>query len=326
MTIRAARLYGVGDIRIVDEPAPVPGPGEELVRVDAVGLCGSDIHWFTEGSIGDAGISQPLVLGHEMGGTVLAGPRAGQRVAIDPSIPCLICPPCRRGNPNLCINVRFAGHGGTDGGLREQLAWPADRLHAVPDSIDAAGVAVLEPLGVALHAIDLGHVRVGDAVGIVGCGPIGLLAVQLAYRAGAATVFAVEPLTHRRELAVRFGAVVDEAAVDLDVVIEVAGTDAAVETAIELCRPGARLVLAGIPEGDRTSFIASGARRKGLTIAMSRRMAEVYPRTIALVGRGRIDVDAVVSHTFGLDDTSEALRTAVARTGCKVIVKPGAAR
>ena len=328
--MRVARLHAAGDIRVGDEPEPVPGLGEELVRVDAVGVCGSDLHWFAEAGIGDVRLTRPLVLGHEMAGTITAGPRAGQRVAIDPAVPCGDCAPCRDGNPNLCINVVFAGHGETDGGMRQYLAWPARRLHPVPDVLDADMAALLEPLGVALHAHDLGHQRVGGTVGVVGCGPIGLFAVQLARLAGARVVLAVEPLPWRRELAAHYGAraLTPQQAADrvpdggLDVVVEVAGTDASVQQAIDLTRPGGRVVLAGIPDGDRTTFLASSARRKGLTIAMSRRMGEVYPRAIDLLAATRVDARDIVSHRYGLDDAASAMRTAADRAGHKVILRP----
>jgi L-iditol 2-dehydrogenase len=333
--MRVARLHGPGDIRLTDEPAPPVPDGACLVDVEAVGICGSDLHWFTEGSIGDAHVGAPLVLGHEMGGTIADGPRRGQRVAIDPSVPCWHCEPCRAGNPNLCLHIVFAGHGATDGGLRQQLAWPGDRLHPVPDGFDGVTTALLEPLGVALHALDLAHLRLGGAVAVVGCGPIGLLAVQLARLAGAHTVVAVDPLAHRRALAAQLGAdhgcdvgeaaqVVHDATdgAGVNVAVEIAGTDDAVELAILLARAGGRVVLAGIPDGDRTSFTASVARRKGLTIALSRRMKEVYPRAIALVESGAVDVRAVVSDEFPLGEVAAAFDAAAARRGLKVIVRP----
>jgi L-iditol 2-dehydrogenase len=331
--MRVARLHGTGDLRVADEPRPVPGRGEELVAVTAVGICGSDLHWFGEGAIGDAVLHAPLVLGHEMAGVIVHGPRAGQRVAIDPSIPCTICPPCREGNPNLCPNVIFAGHGDTDGGMREYLAWPGDRLHPVPDKVDDVATAMLEPLGVALHAVDLAHLRVAGAVAVVGCGPIGQLALRLALLAGAAQVLAVEPLAHRRDLAAAAGALTaaPEAATDLmrsrgpeigfDAVIEVAGADDAVDLAVALCRPGGRVVLAGIPDGNRTTFTAAPARRKGLTLVMSRRMKDGYPRAIDLLAAEKLDVGELVSSEFGLADAAEAMRLAAARIGHKVMLR-----
>jgi L-iditol 2-dehydrogenase len=329
--VKVARLKAAGVIEVGEEPVPEAGPGESLVRVAAVGLCGSDLHWFGQGAIGDAVVSEPLVLGHEMSGTVVSGPLAGKRVAVDPAIPDNVCERCLEGNRNLCPNVRFAGHGSTDGGLREYMAWPTELLSPVPESWSAATVALLEPLGVALHAFDLGHFRFGASVGVVGCGPIGLMLVQVARAAGASRVVAAEPLDHRREAAVASGADVclapEEAASsreELDVVFEVAGNDPAVALTMHLVRPGGRVVLVGIPDDDSTSFPASLARRKGLTIAMSRRMKEAYPRAIDLVERKVIDLERLVSHTFSLADAGCAFTVAAKREGLKTVIAPTA--
>ena len=163
--MKALRLHGPGDLRLHDEPEPQPGDGEALLRVTAVGLCGSDRHWFVEGSIGDAVLRQPLVLGHEFVGRIESGPRAGERVVADPADPCLACSVCLAGKPHLCAALRFAGHGSTDGALRTLLAWPERLLHPLPDSLPDAEAVLLEPLGVALHALDLGPVRPGTAAG-----------------------------------------------------------------------------------------------------------------------------------------------------------------
>jgi L-iditol 2-dehydrogenase len=335
--MRVARLHGVGDVRVDQMDRPVPAAGESLVRVTAVGLCGSDLHWFADGGIGDAALAAPLVLGHEFAGVVEGGPLDGRRVAVDPSDPCGVCEQCLEGNRNLCPAVRFTGHGRTDGGLRELHAWPTALLHPIPDRLSDADGAMLEPLGVALHAIDLAHVRVGDTVVVVGCGPIGLCMVQLARVAGAGIVIGVEPLAHRRGAAAAMGADVTcdpaeaVARVDeitggrgADVVLEVAGTDDAVALAVDVVRPGRRVVLAGIPSRDSTTFPASTARRKGISLVMVRRMKEMYPRTIALVDSGRVDVRSVVSDTFGLADVATAFAAGEARTGLKVIVEPNA--
>lgn len=336
--MKVARLRGTGDIVLRDEPEPVPGPGESLVRVTAVGLCGSDLHWFSEGGIGDARLSEPLVLGHEMAGVVQGGSLDGRRVAIDPAWPCGHCEDCLEGNRNLCRDVRFAGHGSNDGGLRELMAWPDHLLHPVPDELSDADAAMLEPLGVALHAHDLARPRAGATVAVVGCGPIGLCLVQLARATGADRVVAVEPLVHRREAAAAMGAdvVLDpgdpevrqqlEAATGgrgVDAAFEVAGNDDAVALSVDAARQGGQVVLAGIPDSDSTSFPASVARRKGLTFRLSRRMKEMYPRTTRLVATGAVDVRSVVSHTYGLADVAEAFRVADDRTGLKVVVGPG---
>jgi L-iditol 2-dehydrogenase len=321
--MKEARLYAVGDVRIGEAEPPMAGLGESLVRVTAVGLCGSDLHWFDAGGIGDAQLGRPVVLGHEFGGIAEGGALDGQRVAVDPALPCWICDRCREGNTK-------------DGGLRDYVAWPDRLLHPVPPALSDVAVAMLEPLGVAIHTFDLGHVRLGASVAVVGCGPIGLLLLQLVRAAGCGPVVAVEPLPHRRTTAAEFGAdVVMEPVADIveslaaagvpegvDVAFEVAGTDAAVSVAMRVARPGARVILAGIPATDSTTFPASLARRKGLTFALVRRMKETYPRAIRLVKRGLVDLDSIVTNRFALADASQAFATAAARNGLKTVILP----
>ena len=196
--MRTARLHAVGDLRVADEPVPGAGPGMSLVQVTAVGICGSDLHWWDEGAIGDAKLTHPLVLGHEGAGVIAEGPRAGQRVAIDPAIPCETCRACREGYRNLCYRLKFSGHGDTDGMMREFMAWPATALHPLPDRLSDVDGAMLEPLGVAIHSVDLGHLPFGGTASVIGCGPIGLLLIGVLKAAGASSVLAIEPLAHRR--------------------------------------------------------------------------------------------------------------------------------
>ena len=332
--MRAVRLHGRRDVRLHDEPRPPAKPGETLVRVEAVGLCGSDLHWFAEGSIGGVTLSRPLVLGHELAGVT----EDGRRVAVDPAVPCGSCRLCLEGQSNLCPSVRFAGHGDEDGGLREWIAWPERCLVALPESLTATDGAMLEPLGVALHAVDLAHVRPGASVGVFGCGPIGLLALQVARAAGARPLFATDlaQRPHRLEAARSLGATVFAAdagrearsivqasgGLGIDAAVEAAGTDEAVDAAVEAARPGARVVLAGIPAAQRTSFSAATARRKGLTLALARRMKHTYARAIRLVESGAVDVRSCVSRSFRLEDAGAAFAAADAREGLKIIVEP----
>jgi L-iditol 2-dehydrogenase len=330
--MHVVRLHAPGDLRLAEEDAPVPRSDETLVRVTDVGLCGSDLHWFEEGGIGDAQLHTPLVLGHEIAGVIDDGPHAGTPVAVDPAIPCGACRQCRSGHRNLCPTIRFAGHGVQDGGLRELLAWPSTLLHPLPAHMSTAEGAVLEPLGVAIHALDLGHLRTAASIAVVGCGPIGLLLVQAALASGATSALAVDPLSHRRNEARRRGANVALAPAEVakrlrgfevDVAFEVAGNDDAVLEAMSLVRPGGRVVLAGIPSDDSTSFPASLARRKGLTIVLVRRMKEdVYERGIRLVETGRVDASSLVTARFPLDKAADAFDLAVARAGHKVLIQP----
>src|SRR5664279_2173828 len=229
--MKALRLHGVGDLRLADEPASVPGPAEALVRVTAVGICGSDLHWYDESGIGDAMLTQPLILGHEAAGVIVDGPRAGQRVALDPQVSCGACETCAAGRGHLCPQVRFLGHSLTDGAMRELLAWPVTKLVPLPDAI---------------------------------------------------------------------------------------------ETAVILARPAGTVVVAGIPAGDRSTIAASIARRKGLDLRFSRRMNRAYPRAIAMVEAGLVEVSSLVTHRFAIAEFEAAFQTAVRRDGLKVIIDPSA--
>ncbi len=320
--MKTVRLHGPKELQLHDEPVPEPGPGELLVRVTAVGICGSDLHWFGEAGIGDARLQKPLILGHEFSGIVAGGERQGQRVAVEPAIACHTCEYCQRGNPNLCENLRFAGHGSQDGALREYIAWPEECLFPLPDSLSDADGVMLEPLGVAIHAIDLAHLRVGMTVGVFGCGPIGLLIVQLARLAGAARVLVTEPLPHRLDMAMRFGAEQWMPDQPVDVAFEVAGEDEAVETAIGAVKPGGRVLLAGIPANDRISFQAAIARRKGLTLKLVRRMKFTYPRAIQLVQSGKVDLHSLITHRFPIEKAQEAFTLAHHREGLKILITP----
>ena len=203
------RLHGARDVRVHQEPEPIPAPGEELVRVTTVGLCGSDLHWYEDGGIGSSRVVEPLVLGHEIGGVIVSGPREGERVIVEPANPCGHCAVCRAGHANLCPDVKFCGHAPIDGGLRTLMAWPQRLLLPVPDTIVGDTVPLLEPLGIALHGLDLGHLRAGMSAGVFGAGPIGLMVIRALRAAGAGRIVATDALPHRVEAALASGA--DEA-------------------------------------------------------------------------------------------------------------------
>jgi len=329
--MKMLRLHAPGDLRLHDESLPILGLSETLVRVKAVGICGSDLHWFSEGSIGDAKLDKPLVLGHEFAGET----EAGQRVAVDPAITCGQCEFCKKGHPNLCSSIIFAGHDEQDGGLREWMAWDEKSLFLIPDSFTYADGAMLEPLGIAIHAVDLGKLKAGMTVGVLGCGPIGLLIIQVARAMGATNIIATDKLLHRVDAAKSFGAHHAFLAEDnrelgeiraatnergVDVAFEAAGVQDAVDAAFAAVLAGGKVILAGIPDKEETSFSASIARRKGLTIKLVRRMKHTYPRAIELVSNGLVDVRSLVTHRFPLEQAGEAFRVAERREGLKVII------
>jgi len=322
--VKALRLHAAGELRVHEEPEPEPQPGEALVRVGGVGLCGSDRHWYLEGGIGDTVLDRPLVLGHELAGVVVSGPRRGERVVLDPAVPCGRCALCLGGREHLCREVRFAGHGSTDGGLRTFVAWPEHLAHPLPDSVPDEAAPLLEPLGVALHAVDLGEAGPGTTTAVFGCGPLGLLLVQALQAAGATVELAVDPLPHRAAAAASLGARrSDPSGVLVDVAYEVAGDDGSLDEAISSARPGGRVVLVGIPDGDRSTFRAAAGRRKELTLVFCRRMrAADLPRAIRAAETDRLELASLVSARYGLDDWREAFHELVERSGLKVVVEP----
>ena len=319
-------------------PVPEPAEGEVLIRVLAVGLCGSDAHWFEEGGIGDASLSGGLVLGHEFCGVIESGQRTGERVAVDPAIPCLSCEQCAAGRLHLCLDLRFAGHGTTDGALRGHLVWPERCLVPLPDNVSDEEGALLEPLGVALHAIDLGMLEAGALAGVAGCGPMGLLLMAALRERGVDRIVASDRRAHRLRVATTMGATETIVATEddeelgawqaatgggVDVFFETSGTDTALHSALASTRPGGRVVLVGIPAKDRTSFVASMARRKELTLALCRRMVhQDLVRAAALVAGNRTGFDRLVSHSFPLSAAEQAFAVLAERSGVKVMVVP----
>lgn len=334
--MRTLLLHGAGDVRLTDAPEPVPGPSEVLVRVTAVGLCGSDLHWYRDGAIGGLEMHAPFVLGHEMGGVITSGPRSGQRVAIDPADPCERCPACVSGFTNLCQSTRFCGAPGVDGALVERMAWPSRLLVPVPDAMTDDEVPLLESLGIAIHAMGLGHISAGCRVAVVGAGPIGLLILAMLRARGVGRIVVSEPLAHRRAAAHAMGADVvvapdpdglarvlaDEAT---DVVFEAVGEPAAIASACAAARPGGRVVLVGIPSEDTYVLPAGDARRKGLTFPVARRMqAHHLTAAISLVEAGVVDLGSLVTASYPLAESRAAFDALVRRDGLKVVVRPNA--
>jgi L-iditol 2-dehydrogenase len=301
--------------------------GDKLrLRVQAVTVCGSDLHYYKDGAIGSSVALEPHILGHEFSaivdddrGEAFGFPR-GTLVAVDPNESCGQrdgpCEWCERGETNLCPNVKFAGSAPIHGALREVYHAKPEALFKLPTGFDATDGALLEPLGVAIHAVDHAKVRLGSSVAIVGVGAIGLLILQLVRVVGAGEVHVLELLEDRRRLAVKLGAdSVHESAESLvqhtrdrgvDTVLEATDTPEGPAAACAVARIGGKVVLVGIPDGDQFTLSASQIRRKGLTIKLSRRMGHVYPRAIQLVAQHRIDIKAIATHHFTLEHAAQA--------------------
>lgn len=341
--MQAAELVGAGHFQIVDLPVPQPGPGEVLLKVTAVGLCGSDLHSYRDGNIGGIPIPNGYILGHEFAGEVVAlgegvtNRYVGQRLAVDPAVPCEHCEFCHMGHPNLCANLIFVGTPPYDGALREFMTHPARATDPIPDSLSAVEGALLEPLGVALHALDLAKIVMGETVAILGCGSIGLMMLQLAKMAGASRILAIDKLDYRLEMAERLGAteavqIIEGQTPDIEsvqVVLEATGSGQAMTYAVDLARPGGRVIYVGIPDTNEVVFRASTARRKGLTLKLSRRMKYMYHRTIPLVESKKVDLLSMVTHRFPLAETAQAFNVFSNRLDCSIKVavvsdEPGA--
>lgn len=326
--MQAAYLHGIHDIRIEPQPVPTPGEGEVLLKIAAVGVCGSDVHYYNEGRIGHQVVTDPIIMGHEFSAWVVQlgegveGLQKGQLVAVDPAIPCGTCELCRLGHPNLCPEVKFCGTPPVNGVFAEYAVMPADNCFLLPECLSPEDGALLEPLGVAIHSVKLSHIKTGDTVAVLGAGPIGLLIGAVAKSAGASAVYMTEPIPYRRSFADSYCA--DECfdpytqnpAVEIlgltdgrgvDLVFEAAGAKETPQQAAEIVRYGGKVILAGIPADDEISFTASIVRRKGLTIKLVRRMAHTYPAAIQLVDKKIIDLKPLITHRLPLTGVGQAM-------------------
>jgi L-iditol 2-dehydrogenase len=317
---RALFIRGAGDVKVAPFNLREGRPGEVLLDVAAVGICGSDLHYYKDGGIGAMVIQSPFVPGHEFGGYLCEdvdelGLTRGQLVAVDPNKACGRCEWCEAGHTNLCPNVEFIGAPPFDGAMTERLWVPKSQLVALPKSFDALDAVMLEPLGVAIHAVSLAKPALLERVAVLGCGPIGLLIAQVLKGAGAGEVLVCDPLMHRRAMAERIGAdkvgesvndIVDWSKGGCSLVLEATNSPYGFRDAVAAARIGGRIVLVGIPDGDVYTLPAADARRRGLKIKFARRMGEVYPRAIAFLAAGKVDVRSIVTHRVGLEEAPDA--------------------
>jgi L-iditol 2-dehydrogenase len=310
---------------------PDPGPGEVLVKLHSVGICGSDMHWYLEGCIGSYPVTYPQVLGHEPAGEVVAaGPGVevppGTRVAVEPSITCGRCEPCLAGRHNNCLKSIFMGAGGKPGLFLEYATMPIRNTVAIPPCMSFDQATVIEPVAVILHVFELAPIRLGDTVAVLGAGPIGLLTAAVARIAGASRVFLADRIPHRLELARHMG--VDlalnltngsfaEAVLDytrgrgVDIAIDAAGSLEAINSAIGVASMGGKVVMLGIPADNRTPFDIHTAMAKELNLQTIRRSNHNAHAAIELLTSGRIP-DHFVTHRYPLEQTPRAFETLAA--------------
>lgn len=336
-SMRASVLHPDRSITTDHLPVPSLDRDEVLVRVGAVGVCGSDVHYWRHGRIGDFVVESDLILGHELGGTIVAVGEAveqiriGERVAVEPQRSCRTCEYCKSGRYNLCPQMEFYATPPIDGGFCEYVTIQSDFAHAIPDEVSDAAAAMLEPLSVGIAAARKANLQPGQSVFIAGAGPIGIIQCQVARAFGAARIIVSDPAAPRRELALRHGAtqVVDPmttdvatAGYDVDAFIDAAGVAPAVVSGMHTVKPGGHVVLVGMG-ADEIALPIPLIQNYELIVTGIFRYTDTWPLGIHLVASGKVDLDSLVTSTFGLEEAETALGRAGSPEELKIVVRPG---
>ena len=343
--MKALVLHGIRDLRVDDLPEQAPGPGRLKVRMRAVGVCGSDIHYYKHGRIGKQVVEKPMIAGHEAAGEIVQlgpgveGLEVGQRLAIDPAHPCGTCDWCATGRPNLCPQVKFCSTPPNDGLMCEYAVVAPHQCIPIPDEMTWDEAAMLEPLQVGVHANNLVRVRPGETVAVVGAGCIGLGCMQVARIAGAGRIIVTDKLDYRLKLARKLGAT-DTINVDkkdplaevarmtgdrlADVTFECTNGGAGAPQAWSLAGIGGRVAMVGIPEEDEIVLDSHEPRRKELLVQYVRRSRHAARQAIDLVASKRLDVASWVTHHVPLSKAKKAFDLVAEYGGgvLKVVIRP----
>ncbi len=309
------------------DPA-APEDDQVLVKVSAVGVCGSDVHYYTTGRIGSQVVRYPYTVGHEFSGTVEAAGASvtrvtvGQRIAVDPAMPCGECDQCAAGRHHTCRKLRFLGcPGQADGCLSEYVVMPETSCFPVDDSISDDGAVFSEPLAIGVYAVGFAMDLKGKTAAVLGAGPIGLSVLFAARRRAARAVYVTDPLDYRAAFSVSVGAqwagspeksdvvadILEREPLGVDFVFECCGKQEAVDQALRILKPGGRLMIVGIPQFDRFSFVADTMRRHEICIQNVRRQVGCVEDALSMVADGGVPVERVVTHHFGLEEAKRAL-------------------
>ena len=332
--MRTALLTGTREIAIREAPMPrLQSPREVLLCIEAVGVCGSDVHYYRCGGIGAMRVEYPFALGHECAGRVVETGaevrhlKPGQRVAVDPLVACGECDQCTSGRPHTCRRQNFLGcPGQLPGALAEYLVMPAECCYAVPESMTPAQAVMVEPFSIALHAQRLAGAKPGARIAVLGSGPIGLCVLAALRAAGDCAVYATDLVEDRLEMARQLGAcwVGNPRASNvvagieklephgLDFVFECAGEQETLDQGIELLKPGGALLILGIPEVERVSFDIHSLRRKEVWIGNVRRQNQCMAAAIESIAQGKVNLDPLVTHHFPLAETAAAFEMVAA--------------
>lgn len=332
---RAAVLYGPKDVRIEDRPIPALSANEILVAVTAVGICGSDMHYYRDGYLGDFIVERPLVLGHESAGVVVAlgsrvsRHRIGDRVTVEPSRPCGHCDMCSQGSYNLCRRIRFLATPPVDGALARYIAVPEDFAFKTPDDMTDPVAALVEPVSVGLSACLKAHISPGSRVLLTGAGPIGLCTLIAAQASGACDITVVEPSDSRRRRASAMGATrvlepleLEDVVDEVDAFIECSGARRALESGIRSLRPGGTAVAVGMGAG-AISVPMSAIQTRELTLTATFRYANIYERAVMVAGKYHRHLEELIDRTISLEDVAGHMRDSdTEQAALKTIVVP----
>ena len=335
-TMQVSVLLAARRVRLEERSIPEPAADEVLVEIRSVGVCGSDVHYFEHGRIGRYVVDSPLILGHEAGGVVAAvgsqvtSLKVGQRVSIEPGVPCRSCRQCLAGRYNLCPDVRFFATPPYDGAFAQFVAMPAAFVYPVPDGISDDAAGLLEPLSVGVWACRRGQVAPGSTVLVTGAGPIGLIAAQTARAHGADSVTVTDVNPHRLRLAEELGLrAVDVSGTSLpdvgeaEVLLECSGNARATWDAVSSLARAGRVVLVGMG-GESVQLPLPYVQDRELVISGAFRYANTWPIAVELAASGRVDLDSMVTGHFSLEDVEEALTVSRSDpTAVKVMVNPG---
>lgn len=341
--MKVVYLTEPGKMEIVEEPVPEAGRGQVLVRIEYNGICGSDVHFFKDGRVGDCVLTDKFVLGHEVSGTVVElgegveNLSVGDRVALEPGYACGKCEFCKSGRYNLCPDVKFFAAPPVRGALQEYVAHPADMCFKLPDNVSTMEGALVEPLAVGLHATGLGNVGLGQSVVILGAGCIGLVTLLSARARGASKIIVADLYEKRLEYAREMGAdvTINAQTEDVpgrireilkegpDVVLETAGSPATIAQTAHIAKRGGTIVLVGMSAQSEISYNFFQIMEKEATVKCVFRYRNLYPTAIAAIASGSINVKQIVTHEFSLEDSNLAFDTVVkdARNVVKGIIK-----
>nr|WP_076389325.1 NAD(P)-dependent alcohol dehydrogenase [Vaginimicrobium propionicum] len=333
-SMRASVLVRQGEIALEQRPIPTPSGDEVLVKMISVGLCGSDVHYYANGRIGDFIVNAPMILGHEASGEIVAvGPdadpkRIGERVSIEPQKCCRVCDYCKTGHYNLCPEMEFYATPPIDGAFCEYAIIQSDFAHPIPDEISWDAAALMEPLSVAIAAARKANLKFGDTVFISGAGPIGCCIAQVAKALGASQIVIVDPVAERRELVLSLGATLACAPGDevlegkkFDAFFDATGVTAAVRDGIFRTAPNGTAVLVGLGDDDISLPVAFITSRE-IKVTGIFRYSNTWPDAIEMVASGKVDLDTLVTDHYGLADVDKMLETKHAPTTMKIVVHP----